>query len=89
LTAAVTLEVEEHLRSLPERYALTVSPEDVLDHMALFAAVSAAAAGTGTEEHASSSSSSASAQDESLGAELPTVRVVARPSLLALSSSHP
>ncbi|CAN0261442.1 unnamed protein product [Ectocarpus sp. 12 AP-2014] len=89
-TAAVALEeVKEHLRSLPERYALTVSPEDVLDHMALFAAVSAAAAETATQKHASSSSSSASAQDESLGAEPPTVRVVARPSLLALSSSHP
>ncbi|CAN0227398.1 unnamed protein product, partial [Ectocarpus sp. 4 AP-2014] len=87
--SAVTLEeVKEHLRTLPERYALTVSPKDVLDHMALFAAVSAAAAETATQKHASSSSF-ASAQDESLGAEPPTVRVVARPSLLALSSSHP
>ncbi|CAM9161671.1 unnamed protein product [Ectocarpus sp. 6 AP-2014] len=86
---AVTLEeVKEHLRSLPERYALTVSPEDVLDHMALFAAVSATAAETATQKHAASSSSD-SAQDESLGAEPPTVRVVARPSPLALSSSHP
>ncbi|CAN0444441.1 unnamed protein product, partial [Ectocarpus sp. 8 AP-2014] len=87
---AVTLEeVKEHLRSLPERYALTVSPEDVLEHMALFAAVSAAAAETASQKHASSFSSSDSAQDESLGAEPPTVRVVARPSPLVLSSLHP
>eukprot|EP00752_Nemacystus_decipiens_P008521 g7610.t1 len=30
-------EVREHLRSLPERYALSVDPEDALNHMALIA----------------------------------------------------
>lgn len=85
-------EVKEHLRSLPERYSLTVSPEDVLDHMSLFAEVTAAAAAaakpaeTATRKHASSS---ASTQDEPLSAAPPTVRVVARPSPLPSLSSYP
>ncbi|CAM9821039.1 unnamed protein product [Pylaiella littoralis] len=80
----VTLEeVKEHLRSLPERYALSVDPEDVVGNMTLVSLVVSAAAAAAATAADSSSSAPPNATTAAHGGRVcvaPTVRVLARPS---------
>ncbi|CAM9553851.1 unnamed protein product, partial [Scytosiphon promiscuus] len=83
---AVTLEeVKKHLRSLPEKYSLSVEPEDVLTHMTLFdeVAVATEKPTVSSIPFSDASTSAASSVDIRKGPAFevpPTVRVSVSPS---------